>query len=199
MSYIMSHFINYMKKYKLWLFFCLPAIFLFFYLFINSSDYQTVIIAAAYFSFSFILAILFLNPLISAFPSVVWLKKINRHRQEIGVSSFIYAVVHVAGFVMKRGGLMETLPWLFHPIIFPGFISFLILLALTVTSNKLSKKNLGFSKWKKIHNFVYLAQGLLFIHMLLAGGVGKYFALAGFIPLLAFQYLRRRKRKLRKK
>ena len=130
-----------------------------------------------------------LNPLQYLFPRSTFLKKINHHRRILGVACFSYAAVHVFCFIIKRGSLAATFRFLLHPALLPGAIAFIIFLALALTSNNYSVKEMGFLNWKKLHKTVYIAEALIFIHMLfLSPRVGFLV----FIPLVTLQLIRRR-------
>lgn len=185
----------FIKNNYIWILLNLPASILFIYLVFHPKDFKTIIVIAAYTAFSLFVFTLSLNPLISLFPSQKWLKKINKHRRVLGVSVFVYACVHVSSFVAKRKGLLAALPWITHPIIFPGFAAFCILFILAITSNNYSIKKLTGPKWKRLHKTVYIAQWLVFTHMFMDGDEKRLFAIVAFVPLGALQWLRRRKKK----
>lgn len=186
------------KDYSPWVFLNAPACALWAYLALCPEHFQVVIVTAAYCALALLIGILLLNPAISVFPQQTWLKKLNRYRQEIGVSCFVYALVHASGFVVKRGGLLKALPWIAHPIVFIGFIAFSILFALAITSNRFSMRKLTGPRWKKLHKSVYIAQWLVLAHMLLVGTPKNYVIALIFAPLAILQ-LQRRRNKNRKR
>lgn len=165
------------------------------YLGIKPESYKDIIHYSGYAALFHLVLVLALNPLRVLFETSIFLKKLNRYRREIGVACFSYSLVHLACFIVKRGGLSETLKFLLHPaLISVFFISFPILFLLTLTSNNVSIKQLGFLKWKRLHNTVYLAEIGVFIHMLMLGAIKL--ALSTLIPLVIFQYQRKRKKRL---
>lgn len=87
------------------------------------------------------------------------------------------------------------LKWLFHPIILPGLVAFLIFIPLALTSNKASLKYLKFPKWKKIHTKVYIAQWGILLHVLTQRNEASLYGLLLLVPLFSLQYIRRRYRK----
>lgn len=182
---------------RAWVLLNIPALLLSIYLALFPEHYQFVILSGAYTALTLYVGLLLLNPLISLFPKQKWLKNLNKYRQQIGVSCFIYALIHATGFVVKRGGILKAIPWIVHPVILLGFASLSILFALAITSNRLSMKRLG-PRWKKLHKATYIAQWLILFHMIFAGTTNNYVAALAFIPLVAFQLVRRRKKKLRK-
>jgi sulfoxide reductase heme-binding subunit YedZ len=89
-----------------------------------------------------------------------------RTRRLLGLYAFFYAVLHLITFVLfelqlEWGLIVEEI--IKRPFITVGFVAWLILLALTVTSTKGSQRRLG-RKWQKLHNLVYLAAPLVVIH-----------------------------------
>lgn len=138
--------------------------------------------------------LLMLNPLRSLFATSKILRAFNKHRRILGVATFNYAFLHIICFFIKRGGIMESLKWIKHPVILPGFIAFLIFIPLALTSNKFSLKRLKFPQWKKLHTKAYIAEWGIFLHMILRGGDTAVYALLFFIPLFVLQGIRRYKR-----
>jgi sulfoxide reductase heme-binding subunit YedZ len=194
--------LNFFPRNKDWFFLNLPVSIMFFSLIYNPSLWSVFTPYSGYTAFVLLIIVLSLNPLVFLFPKQLWLKKINRHRRVIGVAVFTYAFVHVLCFVIKRGGLIETLPYMLHPVIAPGMIAFFIFFILTVTSNNISIKKLGFRRWKKIHKYVYLAEVCLLLHLVLLGNNPKllgpyprFLGLLGLVPIIALQLIRKYKQK----
>jgi sulfoxide reductase heme-binding subunit YedZ len=112
-------------------------------------------------------------------------KILARHKREVGLASFYYALLHVFSYFAKKGIKNGALPWksLLKLMVIPGAFAFLILFALTLTSNRFSYEKLGGKHWKSLHRAVYAAACLVFLHMALQGGEVLYWGLAIFIPL----------------
>lgn len=166
-----------------------PAFILAVLLALFPQGHKLLIQIAGYSAVAALAIVLSLNPLIKIFKSVVWLKKLNRYRREIGVACFTFALVHIACFVVKHG-IPKVFKFVKHPSLIPAiFIAFPIFLIMTLTSNNWSIKKLGFQKWKKIHNTVYIAEAAIFIHMFMVGK--KLYAFLIFIPLVLLQLLRK--------
>lgn len=138
-----------------------------------------------------------INPLRILFEQVDLFKLLMRYRRNLGVAVFIYAAIHTFCFLMKKGFGQEALNYLLHPVIVPGLIAFLIFIPLTITSNNYFVRKLGHKKWSRLHELAYLAEILVFIHMILQFGNTQLLGLALFIPLFTIQYLRRKKLKTR--
>lgn len=145
---------------------------------------------------SVFVASLSLNPLAIVFPKMALFKAINRHRRAVGVAAFIYVLIHIFCYLMKKGSLKAVLPYLVHPVIMPGIAAFLILLPLALTSNNASVRKMGQEKWKKLHKKTYIAEFFVFLHMILQKPNVKFLALCLFLPLFILQ---RRRLKIERK
>ena len=89
-----------------------------------------------------------------------------RLRRMIGLFAFFYAALHLLSFLW----LDHWFAWsdiiadvLKRPYVTAGFLSFLILLPLAVTSNRWAVKKLS-RRWAALHRWVYLAAVLGIIH-----------------------------------
>jgi methionine sulfoxide reductase heme-binding subunit len=87
-------------------------------------------------------------------------------RRTVGLFAFYYALIHLFLFAVVDYGLDFSLLSGFvltKPYIVVGLTVFIILLAMAVTSNKWSKRQLG-KNWKRLHKLVYLAAPLAGLH-----------------------------------
>jgi sulfoxide reductase heme-binding subunit YedZ len=124
-------------------------------LIIGPGTWKVLTSYSGYTAVGFLVATLLLNPLKTLRPQWMFITKLNRHRRELGVAAFAYAVIHIACFIIKREGFMNALPYALHPALLSViYISFPIFLLLALTSNPYSVKRLGFPKWKKLHKKV---------------------------------------------
>lgn len=101
-------------------------------------------------------------------PLTKYFKKpwIMKFRRMFGVYSFIFAFCHIANFLFFEVQLDLALFFeeLFtRPYIVVGFIAFIVLLFLTLTSFQRVQKKMK-ANWQKLHNWVYLAVILIVIH-----------------------------------
>ncbi len=195
MSYLKSIF----KKNKNWILLNIPA-FIFVSLLIKDPKFWKPLTSwTAYSALTLFIILLLINPLRIHFPTSKILRELNKHRRIIGVASFNYALTHFICFAIKKGSIVATLKWMFHPVILPGLVALLVFIPLALTSNKFALKKMKFSKWKKLHNKVYIAEWGIFIHMIIRGGKTTIFALLLFIPLFTLQFIRRKNRKKKQK
>jgi sulfoxide reductase heme-binding subunit YedZ len=95
-------------------------------------------------------------------------KKILRLRRPLGLYSFVFAALHFLIFAGLDYGFDLALlrpAILDQRYVLAGTGAFLILLALAVTSNKVSQRRLR-KNWKRLHRLVYLSAFLVIVHFL---------------------------------
>jgi sulfoxide reductase heme-binding subunit YedZ len=93
----------------------------------------------------------------------IWLL---RRRKHIGLMSFVFAATHVAHYIREIGDLPSIWVEAFDIELAVGWLGFIVLLALALTSNKASTRVLG-RYWKPLHRLTYVGTGLIFLHWLL--------------------------------
>jgi len=135
-------------------------------------------------------AVLCLSPLRTLFPRSKIVNALNRHRRPVGVTAFIYALLHVNLNFIYEGGIQSYFASILEPFFLAGTFGFLFLLLLSATSNDWSVRKLGFGLWKWIHRLAYLAALVLFYHQGTAGRGNWAIALALFIPVASLEALR---------
>ena len=114
-------------------------------------------------SIRLLLLVLFARPLARYGWSVLM-----HFRRMLGVSTFFYACLHVLVFLQVYVGwqsdiLLEELTE--RPYVVVGFIAWLILLVLAVTSLKWLRRVLG-AHWRRLHQSVYIVAVLVVCHVL---------------------------------
>ena len=134
--------------------------------------------------------VLCLSPLKTLFPGSKTVSSLNRHRRAVGVTAFIYALLHVNLNFINEGGVQSYLASISEPFFLAGSFGFLILLLLTATSNDWSVRTLGFALWKWVHRLAYLAALVLLYHQATASQGNLGIALALFIPVATLEVLR---------
>lgn len=175
------------KKASIWFFLNLPLLVMSIALIYSPALWKPFTSYSGWMAIGLLIFLLSLNPLIKIWPTFPGLRICNRHRQELGVSSFFYALLHFICFIVKRGGWATTWPYLLHPALIPGLLALSIFAILSITSNKYSLKTLGFPKWKNIHRKVYFAEAGIIVHLFMTGH--KQLMLV-FIPLVIIQLVR---------
>jgi ferredoxin-NADP reductase/DMSO/TMAO reductase YedYZ heme-binding membrane subunit len=134
--------------------------------------------------------VLCLSPLKTLLPRSKIVSALNRHRRSVGVTAFIYALLHVNLNFIYEGGIQSYFDSILEPFFLAGTFGFLILLLLTATSNNWSVHKLGFALWKWVHRLAYLAALVLFYHQGTAGQGNWGVALALFVPVASLEALR---------
>lgn len=102
---------------------------------------------------------------VTPFKRVSWLPSLLRYRRMIGLYAFFYALVHIGSygvFLVDWQNFIEDL--YSRPYVIMGALSFLVLLALALTSPKFMVRRLG-RRWKKLHRLVYVAPVLAVVHV----------------------------------
>jgi sulfoxide reductase heme-binding subunit YedZ len=92
-----------------------------------------------------------------------------RIRRELGLLAFAYAMLHVSVYVFLDQVL--DLQAMFddivkRPFITMGFGAAVLLVPLAITSTRSSIRRLGFARWQRLHQLVYVAAGLAAIHFI---------------------------------
>lgn len=83
-------------------------------------------------------------------------------RQTIGIATGVFTTLHVFVFIYAESFLS-----IFTRIeLILGFLAFLIILSLTLTSSRKAMKLLK-RKWKSLHRWVYLAAVLVMLHIII--------------------------------
>lgn len=89
-----------------------------------------------------------------------------RVRKALGLLAFGYAALHFLIYLFDHGfslGLMLE-DVLERPFVTVGFTALLLLVPLALTSGRNSVKRLGFQRWTRLHQLVYLAVALGALH-----------------------------------
>ena len=112
---------------------------------------------------NFLFACLTITPIriITGIASVI------RLRKALGLFAFFYASLHVCFYISFDQFFSWFDIWqdlIKRQYISFGFIAFLILIPLAVTSTKSMIKRLGAVYWKRLHNAIYFAAILVSIH-----------------------------------
>jgi len=113
------------------------------------------------------LRLIILTLMISSIAHIKVLKSIITFRRMIGLFAFYYVSLHFSTYIFLDHFL--DLQFIIkdiikRPFITLGFISFLFLIPLAVTSTNSMVKKLGFNLWKKLHYLIYPAAILSSMH-----------------------------------
>lgn len=106
----------------------------------------------------FLAATLLMTPLRDLTGSLTWL----RFRRMLGLYVFFYAVLHFSTYVFldQDGKLLAIGKDIAkHPYVLIGFLGFLMLISLAVTSTAKAQRRLG-RRWTRLHQLIYIVAGL---------------------------------------
>ena len=141
----------------------------------------------------FLVGVLWLSPLrilLGKRSGFSWIKRLQSHRRSIGLASAFYAILHFTLHVLDNPEWEILWKDLQRVYLLTGFLAFLILLILALTSSNAMVRKLGANHWKNIHRLIYFAAGLAAIHLFLNEKSSNLQALILFVPLVAAEFLR---------
>ena len=108
--------------------------------------------------------------ILSSISKFKYFRSLINFRRMIGLFAFYYVLLHFTTYIF----LDHFFNWNFilkdilkRPFITFGFISFIFLIPLALTSTNYMIKKLTFKIWKKIHYLIYIAAPLSALHYLL--------------------------------
>jgi sulfoxide reductase heme-binding subunit YedZ len=90
-----------------------------------------------------------------------------RLRRMVGLYAFFYAFIHFTAFLWFDHWFDVAAMWkdvLKRPFITVGFIAFVLLIPLAVTSNNAMIRKLGGKLWQRIHRLIYVIAPLAILH-----------------------------------
>ena len=126
----------------------------------------------------FALRLLIATLLLSSLANFKYLRSLQMVRRMIGLFAFYYVLLHLTTYVV----LDHYFNWKFlfkdvlkRPFITLGFISFLLLIPLVLTSTKAMVRKLTYKVWKNIHKLIYVIAPLATMHFFLLTKVDKSF------------------------
>ncbi len=92
-----------------------------------------------------------------------------RVRRELGLFGFFYALAHFTNYLVVD----QTFDWptilediVKRPFITVGFAALVLLAPIAITSTNGWIKRLGYRRWQRLHQLVYLAGGLGVVHFI---------------------------------
>ena len=138
------------------------------------------------------LRLIILTLFISSLSDFKYFRSLIHLRRMIGLYAFFYVMMHFTSYVVLdhffdiKFIIKDILK---RPFITFGFISFLLLIPLVLTSPKIMLKKLGFKIWKRIHYLIYPAAIFASVHFYMLVRANKIEpAIYIFIILLLLLY-----------
>ena len=121
----------------------------------------------------FLLASMALGPLLSVFAWIPLKSVLLYARRAIGVGAFLFALTHVACYLAAvwlrswRELYTPGVLWVIGLLL--GALAMADLTVLAVTSRDAAVKTMGGRRWKRVHQSVYVALGIVLVHALCTG------------------------------
>jgi len=109
---------------------------------------------------------LLITPLRLTFPRAAWTRWLMQRRRHFGVASFGYALAHVLAYVIRKEEIALMLEEGAGAEYWTGWLAFAMFIALSLTSNNASVRELG-RNWRALHRFVHAAALLTLAHWIL--------------------------------
>ncbi|WP_374332804.1 ferric reductase-like transmembrane domain-containing protein [Aestuariivirga sp.] len=114
-----------------------------------------------------------------------WPTWLMKRRRELGMATFLYALLHLCLYLVREANLHVVLFDVRYSEYIMGWIGFVTLLALAITSNDASVHWLG-TWWKPLQRLIYVSAFATFLHWYLIrqdhGGLWLH-----LLPLLALE------------
>lgn len=141
---------------------------------IPAGDFRTISLtrSLAVLSGVYLYLTLLIGPIAHLYTSRTWVPVIIKARRSMGISAWIFGGVHgFVAFFYQLGGV-EGLPFLSNRYLFAislGWISFILMTILAITSFDSMIAQLGARRWKWIHRAIYVIGMLTLGHAFLMG------------------------------
>jgi len=145
-----------------------------------------------------ILVLLFVTLAVTPIRRFLHYGELIRVRRMTGLFAFFYAVLHAVTYFVFDQSLDPGLIWddtVKHPRIAVGFIAFLLLIPLAVTSTDRMTRRLG-KRWGTLHRLIYASTALGVLHYLMVQklDIRKGLVYAGvFAGLMSYRLLKARR------
>lgn len=154
-------------RYVLWLILAWPAFPLVWDFYEDARHYAEIMHITGVFSIQLLVLTLAITPFMLLTKRWVLTQKISRwllrRRRYFGVAAFGYAALHVAFYVRDVASLKGIYLEAFDIVFATGWIGFLILIPLALTSNDTSIRGMG-TGWKTLQRLIYPAVVVILIH-----------------------------------
>jgi sulfoxide reductase heme-binding subunit YedZ len=183
---MLKRFIN--SPYTLWLLLALPAFLMLKDAFTYRAGYSALLYESGEWSARLMIVAMAVTPLRMLFKGWQFPSWLMKRRRYLGVAAFGYGLLHFVFFLMREGDLAYIFADIGQTWMWTGWIAFLVLVPLALTSNNWSVRALGW-RWKRLQQLVYLAAVLAFGHWVLHRyNFGP--ALMWFMPLTLLELYR---------
>lgn len=183
------------KRWFIYLLLCTPVFYVFVPILQSDTEYfadpakyllEYVGLAATY----LFVAVSMITPLRKILPKSSIVKSLAVHRRPIGVSVFVYALLHFLIYYAYTGSWDAFVKDWDKLFILSGIVAFVLLLLLAATSNNWSVRKLGARNWKRVHRLAYVIMLLLIYHQATQEKTGYRETAKVFAPLILLQTVR---------
>ncbi len=176
------------SKPLLWALLSVPALLMIVRAFDPDIYFEDLLHPSGEWSARLLIVALMLTPLSMLLPRQTWVKWLLRRRRAFGVAAFGYALLHLVFYLLEMGALADILAELGALGIWTGWVAFLLMLPLALTSNDRAMRALK-AGWKRLQRLAYPAALLTLAHwMFVHDNVAA--ALLNFAPLAALELWR---------
>ena len=113
---------------------------------------------------------LWLTLLVTPLPEMAALPALVRYRRTLGVTAFVYAVLHLLSYAwLDKGWVIDAIvaDVFKRNFILVGMLTFALMLPLALTSFNAAVRALGGRKWQLLHKLVYAVALLGLLHFYL--------------------------------
>lgn len=176
------------RKFAFWLFLSIPALFMLRSYWAGATDAADMLHPTGEWSARLMILAMMLGPLTSLLGSKPWLNWLLQRRRALGVAAFIYALLHLAFYIIDMGYLADMVAELDAPAIWTGWLAMLAVTTPAIASNQIAVRLLR-RYWKRVQQVAYAAALLTLAHWLLIS-YDRGPALIHFTPLIALQLSR---------
>ena len=164
-----------------WLVLSVPALILLYGYFVGQITAIDMLHPTGEWSARLMIIAVMLSPMVSLLGPRPWLNWLVQRRRYFGVASFLYALLHLAFYLIDMEYLDDILAEFWALGIWTGWAAMLLFVPLAVTSNGASMRALK-TGWKRIQRLVYPMALLVLVHWIfIDNDLGP--ALVHFIPL----------------
>jgi sulfoxide reductase heme-binding subunit YedZ len=151
------------NRFMIWFLMSIPGIVVLSEFATGERSYKGVIHETGEFGVRFLIVTLAATPLAMMFPSAWLTRWLMVNRRYLGLAAFGYIFLHSLFFLLDQRARGNNEENFFSFGIWTGWLAFLFLLLLAVTSNSFAMKELG-RDWKTVQRFIYLAAVLTLLH-----------------------------------
>lgn len=172
----------------MWLLLALPGIGMLLGYFSGRSDAMEMLHPTGEFSVRFMVLAMMIGPLADIFGLRRWIQWLLVRRRWIGFAAFLYALAHLAFYIIDMGTLEDILAEITEHGIWTGWAAMALMTAMGATSNDAAMRALA-RNWKRLQRLAYPAALLTILHWgLLVMEWGP--ALVHFGPILLLNLVR---------